>query len=98
MLVNCVAYQNGQELAEVAAHEIIVIFPVLQAIESQLEGIEKRIFSEIAPRRNIEDLYALKRKLMVLRHAVRPLVDGVQQSGRRARASAVRRHAGTSVL
>ncbi len=52
-------------------------FPVLQAIESELEGIEERIFSETVPRRNIEDLYALKQKLMVLRHAVRPLVESV---------------------
>jgi magnesium transporter len=52
-------------------------FPVLQAIEAELEGIEERIFSETVPRRNIEDLYALKQKLMVLRHAVRPLVESV---------------------
>jgi magnesium transporter len=52
-------------------------FPVLQSIESELERIEERIFSETVPRRNIEDLYALKQKLMVLRHAVRPLVESV---------------------
>jgi magnesium transporter len=47
-------------------------------LESELEKIEDRIFSETAQSRdNIERLYELKRKVMVLRHAVVPLLDQV---------------------
>jgi magnesium transporter len=52
-------------------------FPVLDALESDLEEIEKRIFSESSTRANIEALYALKQKLMTLKHAVAPLLEAV---------------------
>jgi len=48
-------------------------FPVIDHLEEDLEKIEERIFQGEPARRNVEDLYALKRKLMVLRHAVAPL-------------------------
>jgi magnesium transporter len=48
-------------------------FPVIDALEAELETIEARIFEGEPERRNIEDLYVLKRKLMVLRHSVAPL-------------------------
>ena len=48
-------------------------FPVIDQLEEDLEEIEDRIFQGEPARRNVEDLYALKRKLMVLRHAVGPL-------------------------
>jgi magnesium transporter len=48
-------------------------FPVIDALEAELEKIEERIFSGEPARANIEALYDLKRKLMVLRHAVGPL-------------------------
>jgi magnesium transporter len=48
-------------------------FPVIDLLEEDLEKIEERIFEGEPARRNVEDLYALKRKLMVLRHAVAPL-------------------------
>lgn len=52
-------------------------FPVLDALESELESIEEKIFAKGAARANIERLYALKRKVMVLKHAVAPLMDAV---------------------
>ena len=53
-------------------------FPVVDMLESELEKIEDRIFTEGSQSRdNIERLYELKRKVMVLRHAVTPLVDQV---------------------
>lgn len=52
-------------------------FPVLHRVEADLERIEEQIFSDISPRRNIEELYALKRKLLVFRHAVVPLLESV---------------------
>jgi magnesium transporter len=57
-------------------------FPILDALEDDLDGIEQRIFapegaSAGAPRDNIEALYALKQHLMVIKHAVAPLLEGV---------------------
>ena len=48
-------------------------FPVIDALEEDLERIEDRIFAGAPARANVEALYALKRKLMVLRHATGPL-------------------------
>jgi magnesium transporter len=50
-------------------------FPVIDALEQELETIEQRIFEDAPARENVEALYALKRKLMVLRHAAGPLHD-----------------------
>jgi len=50
-------------------------FPVLDAFETQLEQVEERIFSGDSARANIEALYALKQKLMTLKHAVEPLLE-----------------------
>ena len=53
-------------------------FPVVDMLESELEKIEDRIFTDGSQSRdNIERLYELKRKVMTLRHAVAPLVDQV---------------------
>jgi len=53
-------------------------FPVLDQLEDQLEEIEKRIFVvDSEPRANIQALYELKQRLMTLKHAVVPLLEGV---------------------
>lgn len=52
-------------------------FPLLDKLEVELEAIEEKIFADSAPRANIEALYSLKQKLMVVRHAVAPLAEGV---------------------
>jgi magnesium transporter len=52
-------------------------FPLLDAVETELEGIEDRIFAGTSPRENVEALYALKQKLGVFRHAVAPLLEAV---------------------
>lgn len=52
-------------------------FPVLEKLESELETIEERIFADTSPRANIEALYALKQRLMIIKHAVGPLLEGV---------------------
>jgi magnesium transporter len=59
-------------------------FPVIDAFEDELEIIEGRIFTKGSARSNIEALYELKRKVMILRHAVAPLMEatGKLQSGR----------------
>lgn len=60
-------------------------FPILERLEEELETIEEHIFSSGAsPRTNIEALYELKRRLMTVKHAVAPLLEGVSNlSGRR---------------
>jgi magnesium transporter len=50
-------------------------FPILDALETRLEQIEERIFVRGSASKNIEALYALKRELMVLKHAVDPLIE-----------------------
>jgi magnesium transporter len=53
-------------------------FPVLETLEDQLELIEGRMFDDVTPARaNIEALYAIKSKLVILKHAVAPLQEGV---------------------
>ena len=52
-------------------------FPVVDALETELELIEDRIFDSGAERDNIQRLYQLKRKIMLLRHVVGPLMEAV---------------------
>lgn len=52
-------------------------FPVMESIEAELEEIEERIFKQRAQREHVERLYDLKRKSLVLRHAVMPLMEAV---------------------
>jgi magnesium transporter len=54
-------------------------FPVVEALEMELEAVEEQIFQRGAARANIERLYAVKRRMMVLRHAVVPLLDAVSK-------------------
>jgi magnesium transporter len=50
-------------------------FPVLDAVETQLEAIEQQIFAGTSPRANIEALYYVKQKLATLKHATGPLLE-----------------------
>ena len=50
-------------------------FPVLDAVETELEALEEKIFSGKSPRDNIEAMYYVKQKLMTLKHAVGPLLE-----------------------
>jgi magnesium transporter len=50
-------------------------FPVLGAVEMELENIEEQLFSGSAPRSNIERLYYVKQKLTTLKHATGPLLE-----------------------
>jgi magnesium transporter len=50
-------------------------FPVLDMMEQELEAIEDQIFEPGSARQNIERLYALKRRVGMVRHAVVPLME-----------------------
>jgi magnesium transporter len=52
-------------------------FPVVDALETELERIEDQIFKRDTARSNIEALYGLKQKLMTLKHAVEPLMEAI---------------------
>jgi len=50
-------------------------FPVLDAVEMELDGIERELFSGKDPRAMIESLYYVKQKLTTLKHAAGPLLE-----------------------
>lgn len=50
-------------------------FPILDALETDLEQIEGKIFERGAARWNVQRLYDLKRRASVLRHVVAPLLE-----------------------
>jgi magnesium transporter len=53
-------------------------FPILDRLENELDVIERRIFApQGSPGANIEALYELKQRLMIVKHAVAPLLEGV---------------------
>ena len=52
-------------------------FPVLERLEADLEKLEVQIFRGTPTRSNIESFYDLKYRLMVLKHAVTPLMEAV---------------------
>ncbi len=53
-------------------------FPVLERLEDELEKVEERIFSKsVSARLNLEEVYVLKRKLMLVQHATVPLIESL---------------------
>jgi magnesium transporter len=57
-------------------------FPVIEALETELDSIEGEIFEPGSLRQNVKRLYALKQRMTVVRHAVLPLLD---ETGKLAR-------------
>lgn len=49
--------------------------PVFEGLRAEFETLERQIFQGSTTRTQIEALYSLKQKLMVLDHAVAPLID-----------------------
>ena len=55
-------------------------FPAIDMLECELEDIESHIFESAGEQTpSIQRLYALKQKVMVLKHAVAPLLEGVSR-------------------
>ena len=71
--------ENGSGFVLYALMDSVVdrYFPVLDLLETELEMLEGRMFAGGSARANIEAMYGLKQKLMVLKHAVGPLHEGV---------------------
>ena len=56
-------------------HIVDRYFPVIDRVTAEIEEIEERIFGGQTTRDQIEALYSLKRKLMMLDHATQPLLE-----------------------
>lgn len=52
-------------------------FPVLDALESEFEAIEEQIFEKGTARDNTKRLYELKRKLILVKHVIAPLMEAI---------------------
>jgi magnesium transporter len=50
-------------------------FPVIDALEADLETVEAQIFARGTARANVERLYDLKRRIGTVKHAVMPLME-----------------------
>jgi magnesium transporter len=50
-------------------------FPIIDAIESDLETIEEQIFAKASARQSTQRLYELKQKVLTMKHAVFPLME-----------------------
>lgn len=78
--------KNGSGFVLYALMDAVVdrYFPIVDALECELEAIEEKIFTKGSARSNIQGLYDLKRKVGVLKHAVAPLMEAVSKliSGR----------------
>ena len=73
--------QNGSGYVLYALMDAVVdrYFPVLDELEIALERVEEQIFVKNAARSNIEALYSLKQKLMMLKHVIDPLMEAVSK-------------------
>jgi magnesium transporter len=71
--------QHGPAFVFYALMDAVVdrYFPIIDALETDLESIEDQIFEPHLGRANIERLYALKGKIGVVKHAVAPLQESV---------------------
>src|SRR3981189_503368 len=69
--------KNGSGYVLYALMDAVVdrYFPVLDAVEMELENIEDQLFTGSTPRSNIERLYYVKQKLTTLKHATGPLLE-----------------------
>src|SRR5204863_3044845 len=69
--------RNGSGYVLYALMDAVVdrYFPVLDAVETELEAVEQQLFSAKEPRANIESLYYVKQKLTTLKHVTGPLLE-----------------------
>jgi magnesium transporter len=69
--------RKGPGFALYAVMDSIVdqYFPVIQALEQELESLEDKIFGERSGRETLEQIYQLKRQLLEVKRAISPLID-----------------------
>ena len=69
--------RKGPAFALYAVMDAIVdqYFPVIDALEQELEGVEEQVFGEHTSRETTAQIYRLKRELLEVKRAVSPLID-----------------------
>ena len=69
--------RKGQGFALYAVMDSIVdqYFPVVEALEEELQKIEEKVFKDKPTRETTEDIYKLKREMLEVKRAVSPLID-----------------------
>lgn len=69
--------KKGPGFALYAVMDSIVdqYFPVIEALEQELEKLEEMVFGKTFVRETTEQIYQLKRKLLEVKRAVSPLID-----------------------
>jgi magnesium transporter len=69
--------RKGPAFALYAVMDSIVdqYFPVIDALEQELEAIEEQVFGEQSSRETTAQIYRLKRELLDVKRAVSPLID-----------------------
>ena len=69
--------RNGSGYVLYALMDAVVdrYFPVLDAVETELETIEHQLFQARDPRASIESRYYVKQKLTTLKHATGPMLE-----------------------
>ena len=72
--------KNGAGYVLYALMDAVVdrYFPVLEAVEMEIESVEDRLFSKdkaFTPSQNIESLYYAKQKLAQIKHAAGPILE-----------------------
>jgi len=69
--------QHGPAYVLYALMDTVVdrYFPVLDTLTEEIEKVEEQIFANVNTRAEVETLYGLKRKLMILDHAIVPLME-----------------------
>jgi magnesium transporter len=76
--------KNGPAFVMYALIDNVVdrYFPVLEALSAELDDLEERIFERngsAAARTIVEDLYSLKRRLVLMHHHTSPLLEAVSK-------------------
>src|SRR5438874_11696502 len=69
--------RNGSGYVLYALVDAVVdrYFPVLDAVETELESVEQQLFAAKDPRANVESLYYVKQKLTTLKHVTGPMLE-----------------------
>jgi magnesium transporter len=69
--------QHGPAYVLYALMDTVVdrYFPILDALTEDIEKVEEDIFAKANTRKQVEALYGLKRKLMILDHAIVPMLE-----------------------
>ncbi|MDB5931328.1 MAG: magnesium and cobalt transport protein CorA [Polaromonas sp.] len=73
--------KNGSGFVLYALMDAVVdrYFPIIDNFETELDHIEEDIFTKGTARANIERLYELKGRVVVLKHAVAPLLEAASK-------------------